>query len=379
MRLECRVCLLVALLQFGSSLHAQDRRAPEALDVSTTLTLDEVAARVASTRVVLIGETHDRYDHHLNQLELIKRLHRTNPQLVIGVEYFQQPFQQPVDEYIAGRIDETEFLRATEYFQRWGYDYRLYAPIFRYAREEHIPVRALNVPAALSSSVFKVGISALTEQQRAYLPKEIVPADEAYRDRLRKAFEAHGPSKPGDFDRFVEAQLVWDEGMAEAASTYLNGHPDASMVVLAGSGHVEFGSGIPQRVQRRTHATIAIVINSADGIAAPHMADYLLFSEKEALPPAGVLGVKLSERKGECFILSVTRDSAAAKAGLKKNEIIADIDGHAVGKVADTRLALWNKKPGDRVRVSVRQENSSDSSKPKQFEIELGAPAKEQP
>jgi uncharacterized iron-regulated protein len=378
MRLECRVCLLVALLQFGSSLYAQDRRAAEALDVSTTLTLDQVAARIASARVVFIGETHDRYDHHLNQLELIKRLHRTNPHLVIGVEYFQQPFQQPVDEYIAGRIDETEFLRATEYFQRWGYDYRLYAAIFRYAREEHIPVRALNVPAALSSSVFKVGISALTEQQRAYLPKEIVPADEAYRDRLRKAFEAHGPSKPGDFDRFVEAQLVWDEGMAEAASTYLNGHPDASMVVLAGSGHVEFGSGIPQRVQRRTHATIAIVINSADGIAAPHMADYLLFSEKNALPPAGVLGVRLSERKGECFILSVTRDGAAAKAGLKKNEIIADIDGQAVGKVADTRLALWNKKPGDRVRVSVRQENSSDSSKPKQFEIELGAPAKEQ-
>jgi len=140
-------------------LRAQDRTAPEALDLSTTFTLDQLAARVASDRVVFIGETHNRYDHHLNQLELIKRLHQADPQLVIGVEYFQQPFQQPVDDYIAGRIDETEFLRATEYFQRWGYDYRLYAPIFRYAREQRITVRALNVPTALSSSELLVLMS----------------------------------------------------------------------------------------------------------------------------------------------------------------------------------------------------------------------------
>ena len=315
--------LFVVALLIGSSLffdlRAQDRPAPEAVDVSTTFTLDELAARVANKRVVFIGESHNRYDHHLNQLELIRRLHQADPQLVIGVEYFQQPFQQPVDDYIAGRIDETEFLRTTEYFQRWGYDYRLYAPIFRYAREQRIPVRALNVPTALSSAVAKAGMSGLTglagltEQERAYLPKQIDPADESYRGRLRKAFEAHGPQKPGDFDHFVEAQLVWDEGMAEAASAYLNGHPEAKMAILAGSGHVEYGSGIPKRLQRRTNATTAIVINNDDGIEAPHVGDYLLFSNKEELPAAGVLGVRLEVRGGKCFVLSVGRESAAAE------------------------------------------------------------------
>ncbi len=104
-----------------------------ALDLNTTFTLDQIAARVARDRVVFIGETHNRYDHHLNQLELIERLHRADPQLVLGVEYFQQPFQQVIDNYIAGTIGETEFLRDTEYFERWGYDYRLYA---------HLPLRA---------------------------------------------------------------------------------------------------------------------------------------------------------------------------------------------------------------------------------------------
>src|SRR5579871_577842 len=348
---------------------AQERNAPEALDVNTTYTLDALANRLTTKRVVFVGETHDRYDHHLNQLEIIKRLHQADPSLVIGVEYFQQPFQAQVDDYIAGRSDEKEFLRTTEYYQRWGYDYRLYAPIFRFAREQRIPVRALNVPAALSSAVVKVGIAGLSEQQRTYLPRDIEPADDAYKNRLRKAFEAHGPAKPGEFDHFVEAQLVWDEGMAESAATYLNAHPGTRMVILAGSGHLEFGSGIPKRVARRTNATFAIVINGSEEIEPPHVADYVLFSQKEELPPAGLLGVSLEERDGECRIRSLSPGGAAEKAGLKKGDVLVEIEGQAVKKIADTRLVLWDKKPGDRVKISVRQERHFGSAGTRPFEI----------
>jgi uncharacterized iron-regulated protein len=172
--------------------------------------------------VVFVGETHDRYGDHLNQLEIVRRLHQLDANPVIGVEYFQQPFQPKVDDYIAGRTTEQEFLRDTGYYKNWGYDYRLYAPIFRFAREQRIPVRALNVPGDLPSAVAKVGIAGLSEQQRAYLPKEMGPADADYSHRLREAFKEHGPVKPNAFDHFVEAQLVWDEGMAQSAAAYLN-------------------------------------------------------------------------------------------------------------------------------------------------------------
>ncbi len=178
-------------------------------------------------------------------------------------------------------------------------------------------MRALNVPGALSSAV-EAGVAGVTGELRAYLPKRIKPADEAYKERLRKALEAHGPQKPGDFDRFVEAQLVWDEGMAEAAAVYLNRHPQIRMVILAGSGHLEFGSGIPMRVKRRTNATTAIVINSEDGVAAPHMADYLVLSPKVNLPPLEVGREALEQQNEGCVIRSVTSGGAAAKAGLKK-------------------------------------------------------------
>src|SRR5580704_527703 len=147
--LELLLFLTVGSLPFPSFTAAQDRTSFQALNLSEPLALD--------------------------QLEIIKRLHERDPNLAIGVEYFQQPFQKQVDDYIEGRTPESEFLRATEYYQRWGYDYRLYAPIFRYARDQRIPVRALNVPTALTSAVAKVGIAGLSEQQRAYLPRQIEP------------------------------------------------------------------------------------------------------------------------------------------------------------------------------------------------------------
>src|ERR1700687_1633476 len=173
-----RFILVLALICSPSAISAaeQSRMPLQALDLDTPFTLDSVVTQLAAKGVVFVGETHDRYDHHLNQLEIIKRLHQLDANLVIGVEYFQQRFQPQVDDYIAGRITEDKFLRAIDYYRTWGYDYRLYAPIFRFAREQRIPVRALNVPASLASAVANVGIAGLSEQQRDSLPREIQPA-----------------------------------------------------------------------------------------------------------------------------------------------------------------------------------------------------------
>jgi hypothetical protein len=250
---------------------------------------------------------------------------------------------------------------------------RLYAPIFRFARERRIPVRALNVPTGLASAVGKVGMAGLSEQQRAYLPKEIGTADEAYRSRLREAFEAHGAKKPDAFNHFVEAQLVWDEGMAESAASYLNANQGRRMVILAGSGHLVFGTGIPKRLERRTNATYAIVLSGGDEIE-PHMADYLLLTKQQELPPTGVLGVNLEEKDGECRIRSLSPGEAGEKAGLKSGDVLVEIDGQTIARIADVHLALWDKKPGDRVQVSVRRKHRFGTITARNFDIELAAP-----
>jgi uncharacterized iron-regulated protein len=364
--------LVFCALGFSCALGAlaQDRTTPDAVDLSDGLSLDTLVGKLAAKRVVFIGEIHDRYDHHLNQLEIIKRLHELDPTLAIGVEYFQQPFQSQVDDYIAGRISEAELLRRTEYFTRWGYDYRLYAPIFRYAREQHIPVRALNVPTALVSAVARVGISALSEKERAYLPKSIEPADEGYRRRLSEAFQEHQTPGVDAFNHFVEAQLVWDEGMAESAAAYLSANTDR-LVILAGAGHIEFGSGIPSRLERRTHATYAIVLSSGEEIE-PDMADYVVLSKRQELPPAGVLNVNLEDKSGECRIAALSPGGAAQNAGLKKGDVLLSLGGQAVKTAADAKLALWDKKPGDMVRIQVRRARFLRTNQ-LSFDVTLGA------
>lgn len=373
LRIALFFVLSVGSLPFPPGAAAQTPASFQALNLNEPLAIDTLVTQLATKRVVFVGEIHDRYDHHLNQLEIIKRLHALDPNLAIGVEYFQQPFQKQVDDYIEGRTSESEFLRATEYFQRWGYDYRLYAPIFRYARDQHIPVRALNVPTALTSTVARVGIAGLSPQQRAYLPRQIEPVDDEYKSRLRDAFQGHPGLKPDAFNHFVEAQLVWDEGMAESAAAYLDANPNRRMVILAGAGHVEYGSGIPKRLERRTKATYAIVLNSGEDVE-PHIADDLLLSQIQELPPAGVLGLNLKDSNGECRIVSVSPGGAAEKAGLKKGDVLAAIDAVSVKSTADVHLALWERKPGDRVRIKVRRRRTLLGTIDRDLEVQLTAP-----
>lgn len=324
------------------------------LDLSAFSTLEQIIPALAKKQVVCIGEQHARYDHHLTQLEIIRRLHALHPQLAIGMEMFQQPFQHYLDEYVAGSIDEQAMLRATEYYRRWRMDYRLYAPILRYAREHRLPLIALNVPKELTHKVAHDGLDGLSDEDRQQLPADIEPADEAYRQRLEEVFDLH-PREEGhdNFEHFLEAQLLWDEAMAERAAAYLKEHPDHHLVVLAGNQHLAWGNTIPQRLQRRTGVTAASILNSWDGPVKPGLADFLLLPEERALAPAGTLGVLLGDDKDQVSITAVLENGASAAAGIKSGDRITAIDNHTINSVTDLRLALWDKQPGDTINVDT--------------------------
>ncbi len=139
-----------------SGAQAGSTQAPDpgtrVLDLGALSDMSDLLDRIADRRVVFVGESHDRYEDHLNQLAVIEGLHARGKSLAIGMEFFQQPYQAAIDAYVAGEIDEAEFLRRTEYFDRWRFDYRLYRPILRFAREHGIPVIALNLEAELTAA-----------------------------------------------------------------------------------------------------------------------------------------------------------------------------------------------------------------------------------
>lgn len=341
-----------------------------ALDLGNLQDLEGIIPTLADKRVVFIGETHDRFDHHLTQLEIIRRLHELHPQLAIGMEAFQQPFQPVLDDYIAGKLDERELLRASEYYTRWRFDYRLYAPILRYAREQRLPVVALNLPAELTRKVGHEGMTALTAAEQAQLPADIDRSDSAYTRRLREVFNQH-PNNGRSFDNFIDVQLLWDEGMAEKAADYLGSHPDYRMVVLAGSGHLAWGSGIPRRLARRLHASSAIVLNGWEGELGPGLADFLLLTQPRALPPTGQFGALLETEDGVPAVESCLPDSPCKRAGLRPGDLFLAIDGERITDLTDLRLAMWDKLPGDFVTLRVRRNRWFRRPQELDYSIEL--------
>jgi membrane-associated protease RseP (regulator of RpoE activity) len=192
---------------------------------------------------------------------------------------------------------------------------------------------------------------------REQLPGQIDQSDQTYRKRIQKIFNQHPEATGGNFEHFWEAQLVWDETMAESVARYLSSHPEKAMIVLAGTGHMEFGSGIPNRVRRRLpELRTAILITADKAQTKSHVTDYSLVSKTEALPPAPKMGLAM-ERKDGVRVKSVTPGGAAAMAGIMKDDRIVKIDTTDVKSAGDVRLALLDKQPGDRIVMRVERKN----------------------
>ncbi|MFZ1574058.1 MAG: ChaN family lipoprotein [Chromatiaceae bacterium] len=345
----------------------------QVVDPATLTGLDTLVTKLADRRIVFVGESHDRYEDHLNQLAVIRGLHEQDVDLVIGMEMFQQPFQPALDAYIAREIGEDEMLRRTDYFERWRFDYRLYRPILRFAREHGIPVIALNLDGEITAKVGKEGLEGLDEKQRAQVPVDMGREDPAYRERIKQVFDRHPQEEGKDFENFLLVQLLWDEGMAARAATYLEGQPGKTLVVLAGQGHLEYGQGIPKRLLRRLPVASAILLNGWPREMDPKAADYLLFPQPLELPVTGRLGVMLdTDGQGSGVGVQGFGDkSGAAAAGIKEGDRIVRVGGKEVALYADIRLALIDSLPGQKLPVEVERLSAEGQPERLTLEVEL--------
>lgn len=246
----------------------------------------EVLQQLAQINVIYLGETHDRLKDHKAQLQIIRELYRRHHKIAIAMEMFQRPYQDVLDQYLAGKITEAQLLEESQYQQRWRFSWEYYAPILRFAKENRLPVLALNTPTEVTRKVAKQGLASLTPDERQYIPPldEIRTDNLEYRQMLQTAFKEHQQASNGsseDFERFFTAQVLWDETMADRIAQFLTVHSDYQVVVLAGQAHIIYGYGIPSRVARRLGSKIvqrSILLNYSEEERASNnkpIADYL--------------------------------------------------------------------------------------------------------
>jgi uncharacterized iron-regulated protein len=341
------------------------------------LELPALAAALDGVELVAIGESHAHREHHAIQARVIEALRardRARP-LLIGMEMFQ-PHQQPhLDDFVAGRIDERELLLRTRWYEAWGYDFRYYREILRLARRERLPVVALNAPAAIVRKVGRHGLAGLSPAERAQLPRDLGLEVAEHRALFRALLGIPAGARGGGHGRdphrsaletMVQAQVVWDETMAERALAALAATPRARMVLLAGSGHLAYGLGINLRLARRRpalrQATLLClstererrVLRVARGIAdfvwatAPEgrATSYPSLGVSVEREPAGGLRIERLAPHGA---------EAARRAGLQPGDTILAVDGRVVRERAELRLLLQEKDWGDRVELRLRR------------------------
>jgi uncharacterized iron-regulated protein len=272
-----------------------------AVDASSggDIAFDDLVRRVAGADVVFFGENHDDPETHRVEFGLLDALGRTGRPVILSLEMFERDAQPLLDDYLAGRVSEADFLAKSRPWDRYVTDYR---PMVELAKAKGWPVVASNIPRPMASAVGRKGLAALdtlTPAERAWAARDIRCPDDAYRTRFMETMRGHGSggAAPAAGDtlptavatRYYLAQCIKDETMAESI---VNARRDGAIVVhYDGAFHSDYSQGTVDRVRRRAPSlklvviTAVPVVDQSGASLTGHAgrADYIIFTKR--IPP----------------------------------------------------------------------------------------------
>lgn len=242
-----------------------------------TLTFREMMTDMRGSRLIFVGEVHDSETHHRLQLDVIRALKGAGVPVAIGVEMFNSDYQRELDRWVAGKTDLMSFVRV--YRENWTIPWSLYDAIFLYARNNGIPIIALNPPKEVVQKVFHKGFSSLSAQEREKLPEGVsCEVDTPYRRFVKGMFREHDMDDRS-FENFCEAQMLRNRTMARLLLEYLEKNPRMTVVVLAGVGHA-MKRGVPDELKKDAALPVRVVIPPLGEAAGDTLksgdADYLV-------------------------------------------------------------------------------------------------------
>jgi uncharacterized iron-regulated protein len=347
------------------------RHLPTGLRVS----MEGMMEMLSGARLVSVGETHDNLNDQRVELTVVRELHRRFPgKVAVGMEMFREPQQESLDRWVRGELTELEFLKASGWYETWGFDFGAYRDLLLFAKENRIDVIALNPSKDLQQAVAGAGLDNVSEELRRKLP-EIDETDPWQRAVLSGVFEGHAGHGRGDesFASFYRVQLLWEETMAQRVVDYLKSPRGEGkrMVTITGGWHVKYGFGLPKKVVRRLPIPYAILL--PEEISTPEQkegrlmrvelpevpllpAHFTWYVPFESIEERRVrMGIRMEEREGRLFVVSVVPESPADKAGIAKGDELVAFDGHPLKESADVYFRVGEKRAGDAVQVTVRR------------------------
>jgi len=336
------------------------------------ITPAELARRLATTRVLFIGEEHTTPEFHDVQLATLKALRESGREVLIGLEMYPYDQQAPLDQWIDGKLTERGFVDLSGWYVYWSHHWGYYREIFDYAREQGLRMYGVNLPRAAVNLAREKGFEALDPEARRHLPPKIDLTNAEHR-RLFRAYFAdddalHSQMSEAALDSLYRAQVTWDASMGWNAAQALEQHggKNAIMVVLIGSGHVAYNLGgvrqLAANYDGEIRSLIPVAVRDKDsgpvGSVRASYADFIWGVPGRDGPGLPVLGVSLAGRIGKepSKVIQVDKDGSAAQAGVKVGDVLVSLGDTPIANTTDLQRATGEYAWGDDIALAIRRD-----------------------
>jgi uncharacterized iron-regulated protein len=304
--------VLVGLTQFAASQsvhHPASGYIPQRVYDSSEKRFSDfesMLAALSQTEVVFVGEQHDDPATHRLERAILEGLSHRRGNIVVALEMFERDVQLALDDYLAGRSSEEEFLSSSRPWPRYMTDYR---PLVEFARIRGWRVVASNVPRRYASQVSKQGLAAVdavSAAERKLIATQIQCPMDDYFNRFSEVMNGH-PVEDGKqmgigedaerrakTERFYYAQCIKDETMAESIADQFqlqtNSQQKLLVVHFNGAFHSDYRLGAAARAGRRLPTSkikvlTVVPVENLDTIKVDNYSkrgDYIIFTLKPA-------------------------------------------------------------------------------------------------
>lgn len=330
------------------------------------ISFQKMIKEMEESEFIYVGETHNSLPMHDIQSKIIQALYEQDKNLSIGLEMFPVSFQEALNKWSMAILSKDEFIRESRWYVNWNFNFGFYEKIFKLAKNNKIPLYALNAPRAIIRKIRMKGWDKLSENEKKAVPKPDVSHEE-HRVLIRTIFESMElphKMKGGDLDMVFEglyrAQSAWDEVMAFNALQSRE-REGRKMVVMVGSGHLLYNLGINRRAYKKNRlpfkTVICVVIPEGKKSikVARSLADYVWGINEEKMPifPSIGLRFKKFDRLDNLVIESKPIDGISKNANFEKGDVVLSVDGNSFSDINELRIYLAEFNWDDEVKFCV--------------------------
>jgi uncharacterized iron-regulated protein len=284
-----RAWMLAVAAALGGCAGLRPEQRDRIVDTASGVTLSpaDVASRMRSVEIVLLGEVHDNPHHHARRAALIGTL---DPSAMVVAEHLPRGTAPTLAPGMGG--DALRQALEAGGFDAKGWRWPLHEPLFAAITRAGLPLRGGNLERDAARRLAREGAAAMPADLAPWFAAAPLTgtARAALEDDLIQGHCGHlGASRlPG----MVAAQQGRDAAMAQAlmvarAERAAARSPEpAPVILLAGNGHVRRDYGIPALLRQRLPDARVLTVGFVEHTAQASAAASTLYDIVWSTPPA---------------------------------------------------------------------------------------------